>query len=316
MKIIALDAQTMNPGDLSWDPIGELGELTVYDHTPPERVTERAAEAEILLVNKVQLRREELEALPKLRCICVTATGYNNIDVPAARERGIPVCNAVGYSSDSVAQHVFALLLELTNRVGAHDRSVREGDWEQSLDFSYTLGRIPELAGRTFGIYGFGRIGQRVGELARAFGMEVLATHTHPDRDARPWVRFVSLDELFAASHVISLHAPLREENRGLINADRLAAMKSEAYLINTGRGGLVDEPALAAALETGEIAGAAVDVLSTEPPADGNVLIGAPNCLVTPHVAWATREARERLLEITAENVRAFLEGRPRNLV
>jgi glycerate dehydrogenase len=251
-----------------------------------------------------------------LKCICVTATGYNNVDLQAARERGIPVCNAVGYSTDSVAQHVFALLLALTNKVYQHHISVQAGEWQRSDDFAYTLHTLPELAGKIFGIYGFGRIGQRVADLAQAFGMKILATHKHPERDARPGVEFVSLEELFERSDVTSLHAPLSEANREIVNAQLLQRMKSTAYLINTGRGGLIQEADLKLALQEGQLAGAALDVLSTEPPKEGNVLISAPNCILTPHLAWASLEARQRLMDITLNNIRAFQAGAPQNVV
>lgn len=316
MKIIALDGRTLNPGDLSWENLSAFGEYEIYDFTPEEQVVERGRPADILLVNKVVLGKDELAQLPNLKCICVTATGYNNVDLQAARERGIPVCNAVGYSTDSVAQHVFALLLALTNKVYQHHISVQAGEWQRSDDFAYTLHTLPELAGKIFGIYGFGRIGQRVADLAQAFGMKILATHKHPKRDARPGVEFVSLEELFERSDVTSLHAPLSEANREIVNAQLLQRMKSTAYLINTGRGGLIQEADLKLALQEGQLAGAALDVLSTEPPKEGNVLISAPNCILTPHLAWASLEARQRLMDITLNNIRAFQAGAPQNVV
>jgi glycerate dehydrogenase len=316
MKIIALDGRTLNPGDLSWEGLSTCGEYEIHDFTPEEQVVERGRPADILLVNKVVLGKDELAQLPNLKCICVTATGYNNVDLQAARERGIPVCNAVGYSTDSVAQHVFALLLALTNKVYQHHISVQAGEWQRSDDFAYTLHTLPELAGKIFGIYGFGRIGQRVADLAQAFGMKILATHKHPKRDARPGVEFVSLEELFERSDVTSLHAPLSEANREIVNAQLLQRMKSTAYLINTGRGGLIQEADLKLALQEGQLAGAALDVLSTEPPKEGNVLISAPNCILTPHLAWASLEARQRLMDITLNNIRAFQAGAPQNVV
>ncbi|WP_282779388.1 D-2-hydroxyacid dehydrogenase [Phaeodactylibacter xiamenensis] len=316
MKIIALDGRTLNPGDLSWEGLSNFGEYEIHDFTPKEQVVERGRPADILLVNKVVLGKDELAQLPNLKCICVTATGYNNVDLQAARERGIPVCNAVGYSTDSVAQHVFALLLALTNKVYQHHISVQAGEWQRSDDFAYTLHTLPELAGKIFGIYGFGRIGQRVADLAQAFGMKILATHKHPERDARPGVEFVSLEELFERSDVISLHAPLSEANREIVNAQLLQRMKSTAYLINTGRGGLIQEADLKLALQEKQLAGAALDVLSTEPPKEGNVLINAPNCILTPHLAWASLEARQRLMDITLNNIRAFQAGAPQNVV
>jgi glycerate dehydrogenase len=316
MQIIALDSHTLNPGDLDWAPIEALGTLTVYPHSEPEEIVPRASGAELLLVNKVLIDKGILSQLPELKCICVTATGYNNIDLQAAKERGIPVCNAVGYSTASVAQHVFALLLALTNRVEAHHLSVQAGEWGRSRHFSYTLSSIPELSGKTLGIYGFGRIGQEVAAIAQAFGMKILATHKHPQRDARPGVAFVSLEALFRESDVLSLHAPLSSANAGIVNEALLKQMKPTALLINTSRGGLIDEAALKRALQSGTLAGAALDVLSEEPPTAGNVLIDAPNCLITPHLAWATRESRQRLLHITAENIKAFAAGKPQHRV
>ncbi|MCB0594903.1 MAG: D-2-hydroxyacid dehydrogenase [Lewinellaceae bacterium] len=315
-RIVVLDGHTLNPGDLSWNKLRALGQVNVYEYSAPEQIPERAAEADIILVNKAVIDKAQLARLPALKCICVTATGYNNVDAEQAGKRNIPVCNAVGYGTGSVAQHVFALLLELTNKVQAHHESVLAGQWERSRDFCYTLTPIPELDGRVMGIYGFGRIGQRVAAIAQAFGMEVLATHKHPERDARPGVSFVPLEALFEKSDVVSLHAPLTEENEGIVNAALLSRMKPTAYLINTGRGGLIDEPALKLALQSARLAGAALDVLSEEPPRNGSVLFDAPNCLVTPHIAWATREARQRLLDISVENVRAFLRGEPGNVV
>jgi len=315
-KIAVLDGYTLNPGDLSWNKLRALGQVSVYGHSTPEQIPGRAAQAEVILVNKVVIDEGQLARLPALKCICVTASGYNNVDVEKARERNISVCNAMGYGTGSVAQHVFALLLELTNKVQAHHDSVQAGQWGRSRDFCYTLAAIPELAGKVMGIYGFGRIGQRVAEIAQAFGMEVIATHKHPERDARPGVTFVPLETLFGKSDVVSLHAPLTEENTAIVNAGLLGRMKPAAYLINTGRGGLIDEAALKLALQSARLAGAALDVLSEEPPRNGNLLFDAPNCIITPHIAWAAREARQRLLDITLENVAAFLRGEPRNVV
>ncbi len=316
MNIVVLDGRALNPGDLSWAPLEAFGPCRIYEFTPAEAIVERSREAEVLLVNKVVLSKAVLDQLPNLKCICVTATGYNNIDLEEARKRGIPVCNAVGYSTESVAQHVFALLLALTNRVYLHHLSVEAGEWQRQPDFSYTLHTIPELSGQTFGIYGFGRIGQRVADLAQAFGMQVLATHKHPERDARPGVEFVDLETLFQRSDVISLHAPLSDANHEIVNRGLLQQMKPSAFLINTGRGGLIQEADLKHALQQGHLAGAGLDVLSTEPPSEGNVLTTAPNCLITPHLAWATQAARQRLMEITLSNIRAYQAGKPQNVV
>jgi glycerate dehydrogenase len=315
-KIAVLDGYTMNPGDLDWGPLQRLGNVMLYDRTPVEDIIPRSQGASVLVVNKVPLDKHTLKQLPALRCICVTATGYNNIDIAAARELNIDVCNVAGYSTHSVAQHVFALLLELTNRVAEHSQSVHSGRWSNQADFSYSLSPIPELHGKTMGIYGFGRIGQAVGRIARAFGMEVLATHTHPERDARVGVSFVSLPALLRESDVLTLHAPLKEENRHLMNAERLQQMKSTAWLINTGRGGLVQQEDLAKALKEGWIAGAGLDVLEEEPPPSDHPLLGLSNCLITPHQAWASQEARQRLLQETVENVEAYLNGMPQHVV
>jgi glycerate dehydrogenase len=315
-RIAVLDAFTLNPGDLSWAPLAELGELAVFDYTPADKLLERAESAEIILVNKAQITANVIRELPGLRCIVVTATGYNNIDLTAASAQNISVCNAVGYSTESVVQHVFALLFELTNAVGLHHDSVKSGTWAAQPHFAYTLKTISELSGKTMGIYGFGNIGKRVSEVARAFGMQVLATHKHPERDAKQGVEFVNLETLFAKSDVISLHAPLNAANKGIVNKQLLSLMKPTSFLINTGRGGLIEESDLSAALQQEIIGGAALDVLGTEPPPPDHPLCDAPRCIVTPHIAWASIEARRRLMEISIENVRAFLVGRPQNLV
>lgn len=320
MKIVVLDGYTLNPGDLSWQALEALGDCTVYERTPKELVIERAAGAEIILTNKVLLGAEQLAQLPQLRYIGVTATGYNVVDVDAARQRGVTVTNVPAYSTASVAQMVFALLLELSQQVGHHAGLVREGRWTASVDFCFWDRPLVELDGLTLGIVGFGAIGRRVARLARAFGMEVLVHTAHPEKYRETAegseARFVGLDELFRASDIVSLHCPLTEETRALVDARRLALMKSSAFLINTGRGPLVDEAALAAALNTGGIAGAGLDVLSVEPPPVGNPLLQAANCCITPHIAWATRAARERLLETAAGNIRAYLAGAPQNVV
>jgi len=314
MKIVVLDGYTANPGDLDWAPLSALGGLTVHDRTPAALTLERAAGAQVVLTNKVLLGAAEMAALPELRYIGVLATGYNVVDVAAARERGIVVTNVPAYSTPSVAQHVFALLLELTRGVGRHADLVREGRWSASPDFAFWATPQVELAGLTLGIVGFGAIGQAVARIALVFGMRVLV-HT---RTPAPWpeIDFVGLDELFTRSDVVSLHCPLTDDTRGMVNAARLAAMKPTAYLLNTGRGPLVDEAALAVALHAGQIAGAGLDVLAQEPPPADNPLLTAPNCMITPHLAWATKAARQRLLDVAVANVRAFLEGRPQNRV
>jgi glycerate dehydrogenase len=314
--IVVLDGHTLNPGDPSWAPLRLLGETHVYDRSSPSEIIERAKDANIILVNKILISREIILQLPRLKCICVTATGFNNIDLQAATERGITVCNVLGYGTSSVAQHVFALLLECSNHVALHSDSVKKGDWSSQPDFCYWKKPIFELQGKTMGIYGFGRIGQKVAAIALAFGMRVLATHKHPERDARTGVTFVNLPDLFAASDVVSLNAPLTADNRDIVNLDLLRRMKTTSILINTGRGELIVEEDLAEALQSGRPAVAALDVLRVEPPRANHPLFSLPNCLITPHLAWAGREARMRLLEMTVENVHAFLQGAPQNMV
>ncbi len=316
MKIVILDGYTANPGDLSWDHFHALGEVTIYDRTAPEDTLNRCAGAEIIVVNKHLITAELIRQLPQLRCICVTATGFNNVDTTAARAANIPVCNVVGYSTPAVVQHVFALVFTLTNKCQLHHDSVQAGDWSRSLDFSYQLAPIKELSGLTMGIYGFGRIGQGVAAVAQAFGMSILTTHKHPERDARPGVRFVDLETLFSESDIISLHAPLSSSNREIVNASLLQRMRPTAYLINTGRGPLINEQDLAEALKRGLLAGAGLDVLSEEPPSADNPLIDAPNCIITPHNAWGSRDARARLLADTVENIQGFQNDQPRNVV
>jgi glycerate dehydrogenase len=315
-NIVILDGYTLNPGDLNWEGFEAFGDIKIYDRTPEDKVIERAINADILIVNKVNLTLQVLDQLPKLKCICVLATGFNNVDTIAARKKSIPVCNVRGYSSESVTQHVFALILELFNEVAAHHNSVLNKDWSNCPDFSYTLNPIMELSGKTMGIYGFGRIGQAVAKIGLAFGMNIIAKHKHPERDKMEGVEFVDTDHLFINSDIISLHAPLTEESTGLINAQSLQKMKPTAFLINTARGGFIIEKDLKSALESGTIAGAALDVLSAEPPSEDHLLIGIKNCLITPHVAWASVEARQRLMKETIQNIQAFLKGVPRNMV
>jgi glycerate dehydrogenase len=315
MKIVVLDGHALNPGDLSWDGLAELGELVVYDRTPVESVVERATGADILISNKVVLGAAELAALPGLRYIGVQATGVNIIDLEAAHARGIVVTNVPAYSTPSVAQHVFALILELTRGVGRHAELVRNGAWVKCPDFSFWDTSQVELAGKIIGIIGFGEIGRAVARIATAFDMQVLV-HTRTPDGLLSTVRFVDLEELLAESDIVTLHCPLSPQTERLVNAERLRLMKNSAYLINTGRGPLVDEAALAEALYCGEIAGAGLDVLAKEPPAENNPLLNAPNCFVTPHLAWATHAARQRLMDTVVANVRAYLDGDVLNLV
>jgi len=314
VKIVVLDGYTMNPGDLSWEGLEELGECAVYERTPPERVVERAAGAEVVLTNKVVLDGAVMARLPALKYIGVLATGYNVVDTAAARERGIVVTNVPAYSTRSVAQLVMALVLELAHHVGDHSRGVHEGRWTRSPDFAYWDWPLVELDGLAMGIVGFGQTGRAVADLARAFGMRVLV-HTRTPT-AGPGVEFVDLATLLRRSDVVSLHCPLTPETEGLVNAGRLALMKPTAFLINTSRGPVVNERDLAEALNAGRIAGAGLDVLSTEPPKADNPLLAAKNCFITPHFAWATRAARERMMKTVVANVRAFLAGRSQNVV
>jgi glycerate dehydrogenase len=315
--IVVLDGYTLNPGDNPWSPLEALGKLTVYDRSPDELVVERARDADIVLTNKTPLGRATLERLPSLRGVCVLATGYNVVDVNAARELGIPVCNVPAYSTASAAQHTIALLLELTNAVGLHDRAVHEGEWVRSPDFAFWKQAAVELDGRVLGIVGYGAIGQRVAAIARGLGMSVIAAG-RAGSTARPGesVERRPLDELFHEADVVSLHCPLTAETERLVRRERLVKMKPSALLVNTARGGLIDEADLASALDEGVISGAALDVLSTEPPRPENPLLRAKNCIITPHVAWTSLAARKRLLAITADNVRALLAGSPIHVV
>jgi glycerate dehydrogenase len=330
MQIVVLDGYTLNPGDLNWGNLEALGPCVVHDRTQPDDLIARAAEADILLTNKIEISREIIARLPRLRYIGVTATGYNIVDVAAARERGIPVCNVPDYATQSVVQMVFAHLLNLTLHAADHAHGVAEGRWSRCPDFCYWDFPLVELAGLTMGLVGFGRIGRATAQVALAMGMKVLAF----DKVVLPGdcpnfrlsengtvplaasVQFLELDELFRQSDVVSLHCPLTPETQNLVNGERLAMMKRSAYLINTSRGPLVDERALAAALHAGQIAGAGLDVLSIEPPPADHPLLTAPNCAITPHIAWATRAARKRLLDVAAANVKAFLDGTPQNVV
>lgn len=316
MRIVVLDGNTLNPGDLSWDALNALGQCVVHERTAPADVIARAQDAQIVFTNKTVLDGDALRSLPELRYIGVLATGYNVVDVRAAREQNIIVTNVPAYGTRSVAQHVFALLLELTQHVGCHARTVREGRWSASPDFCYWDYPLIELEGLTMGIVGLGRIGRAVAKLADAFGMRVLAHDLHPPTAQPLAVRLVNLDAIFAESDVVSLHCPLTDENRGFVNTRRLATMKPSAFLINTSRGLLVNEADLAAALNAGRIAGAGLDVLAVEPPPADNPLLTAKNCCITPHIAWATCAARERLMHVAVENLRAFLDGGSVNVV
>lgn len=316
MKIVILDGYTANPGDMSWKELEELGTLAVYDRTRPEETVARAADAEIILTNKVIISREVMAQLPLLKYIGVLATGYNVVDIEAAHERGIIVTNVPAYSTESVAQMVFAHLLTVTNRTEHYAIQNRKGRWTSNSDFCYWDFPHMELAGKTFGIVGLGNIGRRVAEIALAFGMQVKALTSKSANVLPAGIEKVDMEELLASSDVISLHCPLTDSTRHLINRETLQHMKPSAILINTGRGPLVDDQAVASALAEGQLAAFCADVLTEEPPKVDNPLLSQPNAFITPHIAWATEEARSRLLQVAISNVRAFLNANPQNVV
>lgn len=316
MKIVILESYAVNPGDLSWEPIRAFGDVTLYERTAYEDAAVRIGDAEIVLINKTPVTAELLDACPNLKQICVLATGYNVVDCQAARERGITVCNVPAYGTAAVAQFTFALLLELCHQVGAHSQAVHRGDWTNCPDFCFWYTKQTELAGKTLGIIGFGRIGQAVGKIAAAFGMRVLAYSRTQHPEGAQIAQYVSLDTLLAQSDMISLHCPLLPETEHLINRETIAKMKDGAMLINTARGGLVDEDALAFALGIGKLSGFAADVVSREPIAPLNPLLTAPNCILTPHMAWAPTESRQRIIDCTVQNIQSFLDGLPINTV
>ena len=317
MKIVVLDAYAINPGDLSWDGLKEFGEVEIFDRTPADKVIERASDAEIVLTNKVPLDKDTINSLTSCRYIGVLATGFNLIDLDAAKEKGIIVCNIPSYSTTSVAQNTFALLLALTNHAEDYDRRIRTEDrWTKCKDFCYLDYPLRELAGKVFGIVGYGHIGQEVAQIARAFGMLIHVASSRSQEELGEGVKKVTIDELFAESDVVSLHCPLTAENVGMVNEEMLSKMKPTAYLLNTARGALIDEQALADALNNGRIAGAGLDVLSTEPPKADNPMLKARNCILTPHISWASFEARRRLIAIAIANIRAYLAGTPTNRV
>jgi len=317
MKIVVLDGFALNPGDLSWDGLMNLGEFHLYDRTKPEEIFSRIHDAEVIITNKVVIDRSLIAKLPNLKYIGVTATGYNVVDVRASAEKGIFVTNIPAYSTDSVAQLIFSHILNVANRVELHSNSVKSGDWSSNPDFAYWKTPQVELAGKTLGIIGFGRIGSKVASIALAFGMKVIFQNRSLKKNSIPeGVIQKSLPEVFAESDIVSLNCPLTAENSEFVNRQLIKTMKSTAILINTGRGGLINEADLAAALNSGQIAAACLDVLSTEPPSAQNPLISAKNCFITPHIAWATFEARQRLMNITVENLQNFLSGNPKNMV
>ena len=316
-KIVVLDGYTENPGDLSWEGLERLGEVTVYDRTAPGEAAERIGGASLVLTNKTPITREVLESCGNVRYIGVLATGYNVVDVQAARERGIVVTNIPAYGTEAVGQYAIALLLEICSQVGHHSRAVHEGRWESCRDFCFWDYPLIELAGKTMGIVGFGRIGRTVARIAQALGMNILACANHPNPAyENESCRYASLEEVLAQSDVISLHCPLTKETEGLINRDTIGKMKDGVILLNNSRGPLVVEEDLAEALKTGKVYAAGVDVVSTEPIRGDNPLLAAPNCFITPHISWAPRETRQRLMDIAVQNLKSYLEGWPENVV
>ena len=318
MKIVLLDGEALNPGDLSWKPLEELGELTVYPRgaADQEEVIRRIGDAEIVLTNKTPVGPAVFERCPNMKLLCVVATGYNVVDTQAAKEHGIPVCNVPAYGTEMVAQFAIGLLLEICHHVQLHNEAVHAGQWESCPNFCFWKTPIIELAGKTMGIIGFGRIGRAVGQIAKALGMRVLATGSRKCPEGEAIAEYVELDELLGQSDVVSLHCPLFPETDKLINAETLTKMKDGAILLNNSRGGLLDEQAVADALNSGRLRYAAMDVVSTEPIVGTNPLLTAKNCIITPHISWAAVEARGRIIDITADNIRAFLEGRSQNVV
>lgn len=319
MKIVVLDARTENPGDLSWGGFEELGRLTVYDRTPKfddEEIIRRIGDAEIVITNKTPVRARAIDACPSIRYIGLLSTGIDVCDCAHAAKRGIPVSNIPAYSTMAVAQHAIALLLEICSKVGVHSRLVHGGDWQRCEDFCFWEAPLMELAGQTFGVIGFGQIGRAAGRIAKALGMRVLATGSRETAEGREIGTYVDLDTLLYESDVVSLHCPLKDETRKLINAETIAKMKDGAILINTGRGGLVDEDALAEALHAGKLYAAGVDVVSVEPILPENPLLACENCFITPHVAWTPQTCRQRVMDIAVSNARAYLAGRPENVV
>ena len=318
MKIVLLDGEALNPGDLSWAPLEELGELTVYPRgtNDPEEVIRRIGDAQIVLCNKTPVGRVVFERCPNMRLLCVIATGYNVVDTQAAKEHGVPVCNVPAYGTEMVAQFAIGLLLEVCHHVQLHNEAVHAGEWERCPNFCFWKTPIMELAGKTMGIIGFGRIGRAVGRIAKALGMTVLATGSRRCPEGEQIAEYVDLQTLLTRADVISLHCPLFPETEKLINRDTIARMKDGAILINNSRGGLIDEQDVADALNSGKLRAAAVDVVSVEPIVGSNPLLTAKNCIITPHMSWAATEARARIVDITAANIRAYLAGNPQNVV
>lgn len=317
MKIVILDAFTTNPGDLSWDWLGQYGEVTVYDRTPRAQIVPRCKDADIVITNKTPLEREEIDGMPNLKFVALLSTGFNIADGAYLREKGIPLCNIPAYSTGAVAQLVFSFITAFTNAVATHSEAVHNGEWTACPDFCFWKTPLSELAGKTIGIIGFGKIGQRVADIAAAFDMQILASSGHEtDQSGRKNFRWADIDEITREADFITLHCPLNANTEGLVNAEFLSKMKRTAYLINTSRGPVVDNRALADALNSGKIAGAGLDVLTVEPPKADNPLLTAKNCLITPHIAWAGFETRARLMSVLQDNFKAFFGGKPQNVV
>ena len=317
MKIVVLDGYTENPGDLSWGGLEELGDLTVYDRTPEDKIAHRIGDAQAIYVNKVPITKETIEACPNLKFIGVLATGYNVVDVDAAKDAGVIVSNVPTYGTDAVAQFTIALMLELCHHIGEHSDSVKRGAWTNNVDWTYWLHPLVELAGKNLGVIGFGRIGQRTAEIAQALKMSILAYDANPNKDLESdTLRYVELDELYANSDIITLHAPLFPSTEGMINKESISKMKDGVMIINDSRGGLIVEEDLRDALNSGKVAGAAVDVVSKEPIETDNPLIDAKNIIITPHIAWAPKESRQRLMDVAVSNLKAYIDGEPQNVV
>lgn len=316
MKIVILDGYTENPGDLTWEGFEQLGQLKVYDRTPKDQLAERIGDGEAIIVNKTALTEEVFAACPSIRYVGVLATGYNVVDIEAAKKRGIPVCNIPAYGTGAVAQMTMALLLEICHHVGEHSNAVKEGEWSDCQDWCFWKHPLMELSGKTMGIIGFGRIGQAVGQLAKAFGMEVLAYDPYERESGKAIAAYVTRDQLLARADVISLHCPLFPDTKGIIGRETIGKMKDGVIILNTSRGPLVDEEALAEALNSGKVYAAGLDVVSEEPIRKDNPLLSCSNCLITPHIAWAPLESRKRLMEIAAANLEAFIKGKPQNVV
>lgn len=316
MKIVNIDGCCTNPGDLSWEPFKKYGDFTVYDRTEPEQVYERIKDADVIMINKTVITNEMLDRLPKLKYVALQSTGVNVIDTKEARRRGITVTNIPAYSTNEVAQMVFAYILHITNKVAMHDEAVHNGEWCRCPDFCFWKAPLEELNGKTIGIIGFGSIGKRVAKIADAFGMNILVNTPHIPDESYESISFVSFEELLKNSDIITCHCPLNSSTEKLINADSISLMKPTAILINTSRGPVVDENALADALNSGRIKSACVDVLSVEPPSEDNPLLHAKNCIITPHISWAAVETRARLLDILEANLKAYIEGKPQNVV